>query len=105
MYRPRPWTVVLLVVVTGVVVGFSRFGEPPQPPPVPRIVEGQDEAEEGARYLRDWALYLDAEINRSTAQAVPLPPLHELPPLPSEFLPPSASVEASLDAPETDGPV
>ena len=64
----------------------------------------RDEAEEGARYLRDWALYLDAEINRSTAQAAPLPPLHELPPLPSEFLPPVAA-EASLDVPDTDDPV
>jgi hypothetical protein len=104
VYRTRPWTVVLLLTVTGLAVGFARLdavrqAAPPEPAPV--AAPEPDRADEAARQVRRYFEDLAQYLRETEAIAVPhvaLPPLHQLPPLPSEFLPEQAVADLPTDS-------
>jgi hypothetical protein len=97
MYRARRWTVVLLVLVTALVAGFARLdGEGARAPravaPVGVLPEDDEEADaaQAQHYFRLFTELVD-ELAHTHLGAVPaLPPVDQLPPLPSELLPSEA---------------
>jgi hypothetical protein len=99
--------VVALVVVTGLAVGFARLDrghQAPAPAPTPVPAPPDDRAEKAAREVRrhldDLVQYL-RDTEASHVAHVPMPALHELPPLPSDCLP----EEAVADLPADNTPV
>jgi hypothetical protein len=93
--------VVLLVAVTGLAVGFTRLDRvrrSPQraAPAAPQSADAQaKDAETIRRCLDDLVRYLqEAETVSVTPTA--LPPLEELPSLPSEFLPEETAAASRL---------
>ena len=106
MNRTRPWTVVLLVVVTGLALGFTRLDAvrraPAAPPaPVAAAAPADTPAEDGKklRQLLDELLRYLEENECTDVPYVRLPPLHELPPLPPELLPETTTAELSTEGP------
>jgi hypothetical protein len=104
VYRTRPWTVVLLVTVTGLAVGFARLDGVRQAASRPSAAvapEAADPADEAARQVRRYLDDLVCYLRETETVGVPhaaLPPLDELPPLPSELLPEETVADLPADA-------
>jgi hypothetical protein len=95
MDRARRWIIVSLVGLTGVVVGFARLdrdGDRPAVAPAQPVVDfAEADAEQGERSLRDFVELLEEGARTGTSQWRGMPPLDQLPPLPSELLPAHAA--------------
>jgi hypothetical protein len=102
VYRTRTWMVVLLLAVTGLAAGFTRLDRVRLPPkagpaaPRPAADTHAKDAETIRRCLNDLLRYLE-EAESVSVTPMTLPPLQELPPLPSELLPEESTADLSAD--------
>ncbi len=103
MSRTRPWMVVLLVAVTGLVAGFARLdsvrrASPPRrassTSPVDDVRKTDDET---LRYYLDELRRYLAEAETVSVPPMTLPPLDQLPPLPAELLPEETTADLSAE--------
>ena len=92
MPRTQPWTVVLLLAVTGLAVGFTRLDavrRTPAPTSAVVVSPVRDTTAEDSKKLREFldefVRFLDE--NESEVPFVTLPPLQEWPLLPNDLLP------------------